>query len=129
MIRAALIVVVLTATPADALTLDYVYCRLYPSKCLVGQPAEPVRAPVAVVPAPVPPVKHNAVKAKVNRKTIIKHQRKVTDTGPDLPWPCWQVRISGMGKTTAELKTEGARRGIKLSAKQERQALACLGRG
>ncbi len=50
------------------------------------------------------------------------------NAGPNLPWPCWMVRLGAGGKTNAELAAEGKSRGIKLSKKQERQALACLGR-
>ena len=51
---------------------------------------------------------------------------RTEDTGPDLPWPCWMVRMHAQGKSPAQLKAEGEARGIKLSRKQERQAIACI---
>ncbi|MCC6775616.1 MAG: hypothetical protein IT537_03110 [Hyphomicrobiales bacterium] len=51
------------------------------------------------------------------------------DDGPDLPYPCWQVRLFSAGKTRAQLEAAGKEHGVTLSAKQRKQAAACLGRG
>ncbi|MDQ2083189.1 hypothetical protein RA307_23645 [Xanthobacteraceae bacterium Astr-EGSB] len=48
------------------------------------------------------------------------------DDGPDLPWPCWTIRLYAAGKTTAELEQLGRDRGVALTPKQRRQARACL---
>lgn len=55
-----------------------------------------------------------------------KRAKPRTDAGPDLPWPCWLVRMHANGKTEAELRRIGRERGVKLTRKQERQAVACL---
>jgi hypothetical protein len=48
------------------------------------------------------------------------------NSGPDLPWPCWTVKMHAAGKSEAQLRAEGRAAGIKLSRKQEAQARACL---
>jgi hypothetical protein len=53
-------------------------------------------------------------------------QPKPQDSGPDLPWPCWVVKMHAAGKSEAQLRAEGRAAGIKLTRKQEMQAKACL---
>jgi hypothetical protein len=53
-------------------------------------------------------------------------QPKPQNSGPDLPWPCWTVKMHAAGKSEAQLRAEGRAAGIKLSRKQEAQARACL---
>lgn len=48
------------------------------------------------------------------------------DEGPDLPYPCWLVRMHAAGKTRAQLEALGRANGISLTAKQRRQASECL---
>jgi hypothetical protein len=48
------------------------------------------------------------------------------NSGPDLPWPCWTVKMHAAGKSEAQLRAEGRAAGIKLTLKQEKQAKACL---
>ena len=155
--RALAVALVLLATPAQANMLldarDWWHCRLYPSheRCRPPAPAEPVQAPApAPLPAPVvvapppeaspqpppraaPAVVHRAkpkAKPRVKTKAIpTKPKRKrVSDAGPDLPWPCWMVRLNAGRKTCGELAAEGQRRGITLTPKQHYQAAVCIGR-
>lgn len=156
--RAALVIaLVLAPSIAHASLLDTVYCRLKPRSeaCRPPAPLPPVKAapaPKATAPAPVPkadpirrmpsgPIAVKAAKpaAKVTKRQskVTKPQQKVTrtrpakqvaDEGPDLPWPCWMVRLNAAGKTPAELRAEGKRRGIAASRKQCLQAQVCLGR-
>lgn len=67
-----------------------------------------------LAPAPKP-----KARPKASQKTSV-------DDGPDLPWPCWQVRLYATGRTEAELTAMEWRNGVMLSAKQRRQALACF---
>jgi hypothetical protein len=53
-------------------------------------------------------------------------QPKPQNSGPDLPWPCWVVKMHAAGKSEAQLRAEGRAAGIKLTRKQEAQARACL---
>jgi hypothetical protein len=136
----ALALVLPSPAVAQVGALDVVYCRLWPSKC--AQPPVPIPepAPAIIRPPPERPVvtqraPPSAVKAKPVRKVqkwkpapAAKRRAAADNSGPDLPWPCWMVRMRAGGKTNAELAAEGKSRGIKLSRKQERQALACLGR-
>ncbi len=138
--------------------VDWAHCRLYPSheRCRpplpapmpIPAPAEPVQAPVppplpapvVIAPPPVavpaaPPVAapavvrpHKVKRQKAKPKWTPPPKRKRSDAGPDLPWPCWQVRLGALGKSCADLRAEGQRRGISLTPKQLRQAAACIGR-
>jgi hypothetical protein len=53
-------------------------------------------------------------------------QPKPQNSGLDLPWPCWVVKMHAAGKSEAQLRAEGRAAGIKLTLKQEKQAKACL---
>jgi hypothetical protein len=49
------------------------------------------------------------------------------DEGPDLPWPCWLVRLHAFGRSEAELEAMRIANGVApLTPKQRRQAQACL---
>lgn len=133
-IAAALVVV-----PAQGASIN---CVLWPKTCPAGvvapvEPApvqpQPLPLPAAAPPAPViivaPRARPAAKPALRIKSKFAKPKRKAVDnSGPDLPWPCWQVRLGAGGRSNAELAAEGRSRGIKLTPKQERQALACLGR-
>ena len=55
-------------------------------------------------------------------------RKRVDNSGPDLPWPCWMVRLNAKGKTCGDMAAEGKRRGISLTPKQLHQAAVCIGR-
>lgn len=137
--RAALVLAaLLLAAPAQAKPWE---CVLWPKSCQapvssplpVPEPPAALPAPIQVAP-PVAPVKHAKPHPKAKphpriKSKFAKPKRKAVDnSGPDLPWPCWMVRLRAGGRSNAELAAEGRSQGIKLTAKQERQALACLGR-
>lgn len=110
------------------------YCRLYPSKCFVplpperpavAQPAPPVAVPVEPAPPRLPAAKATVVAPKATKRK----PKRAAETGPDLPYPCWLVRLQADGKSEAELRAMGRTNGITLTPKQERQARACLKKG
>lgn len=86
-------------------------------------PPPPRAAPVVVrtPPKAKPRVKTKAVPTKPRRK-------RVDNSGPDLGWPCWMVRLRAGNKSCGELAAEGKRLGIRLSFKQLHQAATCIGR-
>jgi hypothetical protein len=91
--------------------------------------------PAATKPPPARTTPTAAPKAKPIRSNFIKPLRAgkrkaaaIDASGPDLPWPCWTVRLRASGMTCDQLKAEGASRGTQLSRKQQRQALVCLGK-
>lgn len=120
------------------------------------RPEPPKAAPRAAVPTPKakPGKKVERTKAKP-RKAVRRSRARVppqprrtkapappahqrapqADAGSDLPWPCWMVRMNtprdkktGEFLSNAELAAIGRKKGVKLTRKQEQQALACLGR-
>jgi hypothetical protein len=95
-----------------------------PESVPVPPPAPARRAPPPARRKPVP----NKSVAKAPPHPPAAKAPVCSSAGPDLPWPCWMVRMQSGGKSNAQLAAEGRARGIKLSCKQERQALACLGR-
>jgi hypothetical protein len=118
-------------------------CKLYPSKCLpaplppeppaVEQPAPTVAVPVE--PSHAPPraaertaAPRKATKSRPEPKAKPKPAPRV-ETGPDLPYPCWLVRLHAGGKSQAQLDALARQHGVKLTPKQERQARACLSKG
>jgi hypothetical protein len=100
-------------------------------------------APEAEKPVPPPPVVHppqakpKAVPKRVEKRKREKSRREAKPVkqpapraaGPDLPYPCWLVRLHAGGKTQAQLDALARQHGVKLTPKQERQALACLNKG
>lgn len=124
------------------------YCRLYPSKCqkpetpAIEQPAPPVEIAPEPAPEPKPVLKTPvAPPVKVERKAEPARPRakfkpverkprpaakRNSEVGPNLPYPCWLVRMHASGKSEADLRAMGRANGITLSAKQERQARKCL---
>jgi hypothetical protein len=75
----------------------------------------PVELP-RVVPRP-------AAKPKPKRRP----KQVAVDEGPDLPWPCWVVRLYATGRSEAELEAIRIANGVPpLSPKQRRQAQECL---
>lgn len=144
------IAVALLTAPAYAKPLECVLwprsqvCRSLPAPEVIFVPVPaPAPPPVSAPPPAVTPQPPAAVplptprpKAKPVRSNFIKPlkaaKRKAAaidnNSGPDLPWSCWMVRLRASGMTCAQLKAEGASRGTKLSRKQERQALVCLGK-
>lgn len=94
------------------------------------RPPEPQPPPVVVLPDP-PPVVALPPRPPVERWRAPARSRaarpaRVDDGGPDMPYPCWIVRAHAAGKSRAELEAMGRANGITLSAKQRRQAAACL---
>lgn len=95
---------------------------------VLEHPIVPQLAP-PVVPVPRPVVRPPRERARTPVTPSRRMQpRRAADEGPDLPWPCWMVRMRAGGKSDAEMRKMGRDNNVKLSAKQERQALACLGR-
>jgi hypothetical protein len=96
------------------------------------RPAQEVALPPAVPPpsAQAQPETKPAPSPQPQPATASKPARRMTkrpdDGGPDLPWPCWMVRLHAAGKTPAQLEAEGRKNGITLTPKQRRQAQACL---
>lgn len=151
--RALIIAAALLALPctAQGKSLDCVLwprsaaCQPAPPAPVPASPVPPVRSPVVAPKAPSPaptvdtgrPMPKGPVVAKAKpkpkpkaakSKRVKPTAKRVADDGPDLPWPCWQVKLGALGKSEAQLKAEGTARGIKLTPKQERQAKACLGK-
>lgn len=91
-------------------------------------PVRPVveRPPLPTIAAPAPIMVERPAKQRPKPKPKPKAPQRVDDAGPDLPWPCWMVRMHAAGKTRKQLEDEGRERGIKLTPKQTRQAIACL---
>jgi len=56
----------------------------------------------------------------------IKHRNPITE-GPDLPYSCTTVRFWASVMTVEQLEAWGKANGVILTAKQRRQARACLG--
>ncbi len=150
--RGLALALVLLATPAQANALlgfrDWAHCQLYPSheRCRPpAPPAAPVQPPPAApvyVPAP-PPVAAPApaaaparvvpparAKKRVKTKAVPPKPRRrgIPTAGPDLPWPCWMVRLNAGSKSCGDLAAEGRRRKITLTPKQHYQAAVCIGR-
>ena len=105
-----------------------------PQAVLTPSESPPETPPVASREQPqVTPELTQSYRAPRSDNKLVTKPRKrpsirvrTEDTGPDLPWPCWMVRMHAQGKSPAQLKAEGEARGIKLSRKQERQAIACI---
>src|SRR6185295_20308781 len=87
----------------------------------------PKAEPEAAMP-PRPEAQSETRPAPKPRPPAPKPARKTpkSDDGPDLPWPCWLVRLHAAGKTVAQLEAEGRANNIVLTPKQRRQAQACL---
>lgn len=58
----------------------------------------------------------------------IKKRNPITE-GPDLPYSCATVRFWASVMTAEQLEAWGRANGVILTAKQRRQARACLGLG
>jgi hypothetical protein len=103
------------------------YCKLYPSKCASIQP--PPERPAIAQPAP-PVASPKVVKPRLKPKPspAVRRAPKAprVEGGPDLPYPCWLVRMHATGKSPAQMDAMAQKHGVKLSPKQERQARACL---
>lgn len=151
-IPATLVLIACMAGPASAQSrfFEQAYCQLWPRECRPVAPGPPVKPepPPAPKAAPAPaaapaqprvePAPKQVAPAKVRkkarkpapkvRKPVLRPRKQMVEPGPDLPWPCWMVRLQSAGKTRMQLKEEGRSRGIVLSPKQIRQAEACLGR-
>lgn len=97
-----------------------------PPKVTVEAP-KPIVDPVVPMPRPVVRPKPERAKTPITASRRMQPRQKA-DEGPDLPWPCWLVRERAGGKSDAELRKMGRENNVKLSRKQERQALECLGR-
>jgi hypothetical protein len=80
--------------------------------------------PRVEIPAEVPRVAPRpAAKPKPRRRP----RPVAVDEGPDLPWPCWLVRLHAFGSSEAELEAMRIANGVPpLTPKQRRQAQACL---
>jgi outer membrane biosynthesis protein TonB len=80
--------------------------------------------PRVEIPVEVPRVAPRpAAKPKPRRRP----RPAAVDEGPDLPWPCWLVRLHAFGKSEAELEAMRIANGVApLTPKQRRQAQACL---
>jgi outer membrane biosynthesis protein TonB len=85
-------------------------------------PAPPKTEPLPRVEMPVE-LPRPVAKPKPKRRP-----KPVTvDEGPDLPWPCWIVRLYATGRSEAELDAIRIANGVPpLSPKQRRQAQECL---
>lgn len=110
----------------------------------VGFAPEPAPDPKPLVKTPVAPsvkaaperkaeparprAKFKPVERKKPTKTPTKLPTK-SESGPDLPYPCWLVRFHAAGKSDADLRAMGKANGITLTPKQERQARNCLQKG
>lgn len=94
---------------------------------VVAPVVEPDHVPDAgrMVAPKIEPARPRVKKFKpVERK--VRPPKPKAESGPDLPYPCWLVRMKAAGKTEAELRAMGKANGITLTPKQERQARACL---
>ena len=133
---------VAVAAPADDAVTRFKQW-LWPSKPVplpVPAPLPKVEPPPVVVPPPViepppkpeppkvelPEVKPQPPPARPKAKPKPRRPKVAKDEGPDLPWPCWLVRLHAAGKTDAELEAMRRVNNVTLTPKQIRQAQACL---
>lgn len=132
---AGLLVLLDACTPPPARTADdlatKIYRYLWPPKPQPPTVAAPEQKsePVAIMPAnnaPAAAAVETAVPEPRPKPKPRPKTKTAVDDGPDLPWPCWQVRLYALGKTEAELTALEWRHGVALSAKQRRQAVACF---
>jgi hypothetical protein len=104
---------------------------------LVGQfkrwlwPAPPPLPPSSAPPKTEPPPQVDPPKA--GPRPVVKPKQKrrpkpvAVDEGPDLPWPCWIVRLYAIGRSEAELGAIRIANGVPLlTPKQRLQAQECL---
>jgi hypothetical protein len=96
----------------------------------------PPPAPPKTEPPPPPPRVETPPKVDLPRvapRPVAKPKPKrrpkpvAVEEGPDLPWPCWLVRLHAFGKSDAELEGMRIANGVPpLTPKQRRQAQECL---
>lgn len=106
---------------------------LWPQRVVVPVPA-PKAPPIEVAPKvevppaiapPIDPRVFVAPPAPPKIKPKPKAKPKIDD-GPNLPYPCWLVRLHAAGKTDAQLEAIRVANGVTLTPKQTRQAQECL---
>jgi hypothetical protein len=91
----------------------------------------PPQTPLPAPPKTEPPPQVDPPKAGPRPVAKPKQKRRpkpvAVDEGPDLPWPCWLVRLYATGRSEAELEAIRIANGVPpLSPKQRRQAQECL---
>jgi hypothetical protein len=103
-----------------------------PPPTIEPPPSPPAPPPPKTEPPP-PRVEMPVDVPRVTPRPIGKPKPKrrpkpvAVDEGPDLPWPCWIVRLYATGRSEAELEAIRIANGVPpLSPKQRRQAQECL---
>jgi hypothetical protein len=115
-------------------TLEWGYCRLWPSRCVQPPPVVPAPPPVVTplpperpaVTQPAPPVapKAKAVRVKPKWKPAPAKARRAASV-PRVAPPAWCLLVP-RGTTMQQIEAEAVARGRVLSASDRAQARACI---